>query len=137
VRGRRYARLPSPPTGPCCGAALPWQQAAPEDALRERITEFLLKHFKDPRICPENWRKVPDEATSVLRRWLTRIALEQFFEVVDQVAEAGQWMYRRPFWMSYDKANVIEDAWVLFGPVAKRLARISHRGGCIGPGNLR
>lgn len=110
---------------PALAAALlsPWQQAAPEDALRERITEFLLKHFKDPRIRPENWRKVPDEATSVLRRWLTRIALEQFFEVVDQVAEAGQWMYRRPFWMSYDKANVIEDAWVLFGPVAKRLAK--------------
>jgi hypothetical protein len=101
---------------------LPWQERAPEDALRERITEVLLKHFKDPRIHPQNWLKVPDEATAVLRRWLTRIALEQFFEVVDQVAERGQWMYRRPFWMSYYKEKVIDDAWVLFGPAARRLA---------------
>jgi hypothetical protein len=102
---------------------LPWQERAPDDALRERITEFLLKHFKDPRIHPQNWLKVPEEATAVLRRWLTRIALEQFFEVVDQVAELNQWMYRRPFWMSYDKRNVIDDAWVLFGPDARRFAK--------------
>lgn len=102
---------------------LPWQEGAPEDALRERITEFLLKHFKDPRIHPQNWLKVPEEATAILRHWLARIALEQFFEVVDQVAEAGHWMFRRPFWMSYDKRNVIDDAWVLFGPRARRLAK--------------
>jgi hypothetical protein len=102
---------------------LPWQERAPEDALRERITEFLLKHFKDPRIHPENWLKVPEEATAVLRRWLTRMALEQFLEVVDQVAERGYWMFRRPFWTSYDKRNVIDDAWVVFGPKAQLWAR--------------
>jgi hypothetical protein len=102
---------------------LPWQERAPEDALRERITEFLLKHFKDPRIHPENWLKVPEEATGVLRRWLTRMALEQFFEIVDQVAGIAHWKYRRPFWMSYDRQGVIEEAWVLFGPAAKRLAK--------------
>lgn len=102
---------------------LPWQERAPDDALRERVTEFLLKHFKDPRIHPQNWLKVPDEATGVLRRWLTRIALEQFFEVVDQVAERGHWMFRRPFWTSYDRQNVIDDAWILFGPRARLWAK--------------
>jgi hypothetical protein len=101
----------------------PWQQTTPDDALRQRITDFLLRHFKDPRIHPENWTQVPEDATAVLRRWLTRLALEQFFEVVDQVAEPGHWMYRRPFWMSYDKLNVIDDAWILFGPTAGRVAR--------------
>lgn len=101
---------------------IPWQQTTPDDALRQRITDFLLRHLKDPRIHPENWTQVPEDATAVLRRWLTRLALEQFFEVVDQVAEPGHWMYRRPFWMSYDKLNVIDDAWVLFGPAAGRVA---------------
>lgn len=111
--------------GPLLAKALllPWQYRAPEDALRERITEFLLKHFKDPRIHPQNWLKVPEEATAVLRRWLTRIALEQFFEVVDHVAEANQWMYRRPFWMSYFKRGAIDEAWVVFGPEARRFAK--------------
>lgn len=107
---------------------LPWQERAPEDALREHITEFLLKHFKDPRIHPENWLKVPEEATAVLRRWLARMALEQFLEVVDQVAERGHWMYRRPFWMSYEKKGVIEEAWVLFGPKARMSAGSLLRG---------
>lgn len=101
----------------------PWQDATPDDSLRELITDFLLKHFKDPRIHPQKWMDVDEGATAVLRRWLTRIALEQFFEVVDQVAEAGHWMYRRPFWMSYYRMNVIDDAWVLFGPQARHLAK--------------
>jgi hypothetical protein len=101
----------------------PWQDATPDDSLRELITDFLLRHFGDPRIRPEKWVNVDEGATAVLRRWLTRIALEQFFEVVDQVAEAGHWMYRRPFWMSYYRMNVIDDAWVLFGPQARHLAK--------------
>lgn len=100
----------------------PWQQATPDDDLRQRITDVLLKHLKDPRIHPENWTQVPEDAVAVLRRWLTQLALEQFFEVVDKVAEPGHWMYRRPFWMSYDKLNVIDDAWVLFGPTASHVA---------------
>ena len=101
----------------------PWQDATPDDSLRELITDFLLKHFKDPRIHPQRWMSVDEGATAVLRRWLTRIALEQFFEVVDEVAEQGHWQYRRPFWMSYYRMSVIDDAWVLFGPQARHLAK--------------
>lgn len=110
---------------PALAAALllPWRQATPAEALRQSITEFLLKHFKDPRIHPQNWLKVPEEATAVLRRWLTRIALEQFFQIVDCVAKDRQWKYRRAFWMSYYEVGVIEDAQVLFGPRARALLR--------------
>lgn len=100
----------------------PWRDRAPAEDLRQRITDFLLKHFKDPRLHPGNWMGVSEEATAVLRRWLTGAALEQFFAVVDNIAEKGHWMYRRPFWMSYYKNNVIDDAWVIFGPRATDIA---------------
>lgn len=103
----------------------PWQNQPAPDAVQERIVSFLLEHYKDPRL-PKNsksWLGVPDDIISVLRKWLTRVALEQFFEVVDQVAQEHMWRYRRVFWLAYYDANVIDDAWVLFGTEAQMYAK--------------
>jgi hypothetical protein len=100
---------------------LPWRSAAPGNEMRERITDFLLRHLKDPRIEPTNWHGVGDEALRVIRKWLTRVALEQFLQVVDRVANREQWRYRRAFWMAYYERGMIEEAWVVFGPAAERL----------------
>jgi hypothetical protein len=66
---------------------------------------------------------IEDEAVAVLRKWLTGVALEQFFEVVDQVALERMWRFRRAFWLAYYNADVINDAWVLFGPYARSYAQ--------------
>lgn len=108
---------------------LPWQTRQPPDAMRERITEFLLRHVGDPRIHPLKWSGVKEEAQRVLRRWLTRVALEQFLQVVDGVAEPEHWKYRRPFWIAYYEKGLIEEAWVLFGPAAEPFGRIRELGG--------
>lgn len=100
---------------------LPWRSATPRNETRERITDFLLRHLKDPRIEPINWHGVDDEALRVIRRWLTRVALEQFLQVVDKVAEIGHWRYRRAFLMTYYEAGFIEEAWVVFAPGAERI----------------
>ncbi|MCM8625595.1 EH signature domain-containing protein [Accumulibacter sp.] len=100
---------------------LPWQTRTPRDDVRERITEFLLRSLQDPRIKPINWHGVQEEALRVIRKWLTRVALEQFLQVVDKVAEAGHWRYRRAFWMAYYEKGLIDEAWVVFGPTAERM----------------
>lgn len=101
---------------------LPWQALTPTEALQERILAFLLHHLKDPRIEPGKWQGVSDDALRVIRRWLTRAALEQFLQVVDKVAEAGHWRFRRAFWLAYYEKRAIEEAWVVFAPTAEAIA---------------
>ena len=103
---------------------LPWSNKPLPDVERDKISSFLLGHFHDPRLprSAKNWIGVDDNAIAVLRKWLTGAALEQFFTVVDQVANETMWKYRRAFWLAYHKQGVIKDAWVLFGPEAQRYA---------------
>ena len=103
----------------------PWSVNTPPEDQREKISKFLLTHFRDPRL-PKNakdWLGVEDGAIAVLRKWLTGVALEQFFEVVDQVAQESMWRYRRAFWLAYHEKDTISDAWVLFGPDAQTYAK--------------
>lgn len=103
---------------------LPWQVSTPAEALQERILAFLLRHLKDPRIEPLKWQGVGDEAMRVIRRWLTRAALEQFLQIVDKVAEPDHWRYRRAFWMAYYEKKAIDEAWVVFAPAAEQIAGV-------------
>jgi hypothetical protein len=104
---------------------MPWTERSPTEDIKEKISAFLLGHLKDPRlpINAKEWVGVPDDAVAVLRKWLTGVALEQFFEVVDQVAQEHMWRFRRAFWLAYYNADAINDAWVLFGPNAQNYAR--------------
>lgn len=109
---------------------LPWSERAPSEKIQERISQFILLHFKDPRL-PFNahgWLGVGDEAKAIMRRWMTAANLEQFFEVVDNVAQENMWRYRRAFWGAYFDAGYITDAWVLFGPTALQYARNAFEG---------
>lgn len=96
---------------------LPWQNNSPAKETQQQIEEFLLLHFKDPRIrnAPgSKWIHVSEEAKNVMLRWMVGAALEQFLQVVDQVAMPSQWKYRRAFWTAYYKAGVVDEAWVAF-----------------------
>jgi hypothetical protein len=108
----------------------PWVEGRnPSDELREEIIRFLLAHFKDPRTAPGNWVLVSENARSIMRRWLTHAALEQFVEVIDHFAVERMWKYRRAFWMAYFERDFISDAKVLFGPNAVDYARTHFEAG--------
>jgi len=98
---------------------MPWVHGNPTSSndLADMTRDFLLTHFKDPRLHPALWNGVDDDALAVMKRWLARASLEQFFQIVDDVASPEfrlQWPYRRPFWNAYEKIDAITDAWVAF-----------------------
>ncbi|HYE36946.1 EH signature domain-containing protein [Methylocaldum sp.] len=125
VDGRLLYPTPSHRAALASALLLPWAERNPTEEIKDNVSTFLLAHLKDPRLPfnAKEWVGVPDEAVAVLRKWLTGVALEQFCEVVDQVAQERMWRYRRAFWLAYYNADVINDAWVLFGPNAQSYAR--------------
>jgi hypothetical protein len=111
----------------------PWLSRPVPEQLKQRIQEFLLQHYGDPRTKPQRWAAASDDARHVFRRWLARVALAQFLEVIDMMAQAGelgnvdaafprQWKYRRRFWTAYFDHGWVSDAQVLFGPRGEALA---------------
>jgi len=110
--------------GPLADALLrPWLSRPVPDPLKARIQEFLLQHYGDPRTRPQRWTAASDEARQVFRKWLARVALAQFLEVIDRLALDRQWKYRRAFWTAYFDRDWVWDARVAFGPGGAQLAR--------------
>jgi hypothetical protein len=107
---------------------LPWIRRTPTEAQRTLILQFLLKHYRDPRLHPRHWTGVSPSAISVVRRWLAHETLEQFFDLIDRSALDQHWRYRKAFWMSYYERGVIDDAWIVLGSHAQRDAKKVLRG---------
>lgn len=109
---------------------LPWRERPPPERTQILIQDFLLEHYKDPRLNRSRWLGIREEAQSVLLRWLTRESLRQFIEVVDETANPGHWEYRKAFWMYYLDNNHAQEAWVAFGSTgAARCRQAGYRGG--------
>jgi hypothetical protein len=103
---------------------LPWiSGSTPAPLLRDVIMTFLLRHFHDPRFASGTWHGVPDNCVAVFRQWLARASLEEFFELISDRNDNGQWPYRRAFWAAVAHTGAIEDAWVVLSPLGRRLAR--------------
>jgi EH_Signature domain len=85
-------------------------------ALAERsvVLNFITGQFGDPRVNRGKWIGM-DDVAQVLRRWLTEQSLRQFLDVVDKIAPDHMWKYRRAFWQAYHKADLVQNAWVVFG----------------------
>jgi len=94
---------------------LPFANGDPSDEIKDEILDVLLERIGDPRTRSQNWVRMPD-AADIARRWLTRLALRQFLEIVDDVAFRDHWDYRRAFWMAFYEKGFIQEAWVAFGP---------------------
>ena len=110
--------------GPLADALLrPWLSRPVPDPLKQRIQDFLLQHYGDPRTKQHRWAAASDEARQVFRKWLARVALAQFLEVIDRLALDRQWKYRRAFWTAYFDRDWVWDAQVAFGPGGAELAR--------------
>ncbi len=103
----------------------PWKEEDPPPDVLKLIMQFLLKHLGDPRSSnfssertPNKWLRVDEDTKQIMLRWLVKESLEQFFQVVREVAFDQHWKYREEFWRAYYELDVIEDAWVSFGPKA-------------------
>ncbi len=105
----------------------PWRQQNPESGMQRWIIARLLKSFDDPRLSMGKWDGIEQQYIGILKRWLAQESLEQFLNIVDQsITDSDNkrmWKYRRPFWKSYFDANLVQEAWVLFGRNATRLAK--------------
>jgi hypothetical protein len=107
----------------------PWVDKDPPTDIRKSIQSFLLDVVGDPRIDRASWLGTDDTARGVMVRWLAQATLEQFLKVVDRVAAAHQWEYRRAFWNAYIERGWVSNAWVAFASngatVAKQMAKES------------
>ncbi|UPK02825.1 EH signature domain-containing protein [Bradyrhizobium sp. 170] len=101
----------------------PWIDRDPPLDIRKRIQEFLLDAVNDPRIDRGSWLGTDESARGVMVRWLAQATLEQFLKVVDRVAAAHQWEYRRAFWNAYIEKGWVSNAWVAFGSSGAAVAR--------------
>jgi len=98
------------------GLLSPWIENGqePPESVRHGIQTFLLKHVGDPRIHPARWSDAGDQATSVMRRWLTRASLSAFFELIRDHALDSHWRYREAFWTAcLDKDETQTPGWFL------------------------
>lgn len=114
------------------GAMLgPWKVEPPSADLQRWIIKRVLDAFDDPRLTVGKWEGVDQEYIGLLKRWLAQESLEQFLNIVDQSItdfdKRRMWSYRRPFWTSYFEAGLIQEAWVLFGRDATRIAKAAAR----------
>lgn len=101
---------------------LPYRDRMPSKDEQALLLGFLTPRFGDPRVKAGNWIGM-EAAASIVKRWLTEVALRQFFDVVDTIAPERMWRFRRAFWGAYHRRDVILNAWVVFGPDGAREAR--------------
>jgi hypothetical protein len=114
----------------------PWIADSCTDAHQRLISGLLVQRNGDPRLAPPRWAALRrdvldlfpgadvDNALAVLRRWLVRATVREFFSVVAKTVERrDQWKERTDFWLAYLDAGLITDAWFAFGSQAERLAR--------------
>jgi hypothetical protein len=101
---------------------LPFGDALPEKAIRDRYLALLLDLFKDPRLYEGRWARMPKAAEKVCR-WLAEQSLRQFLDVVDQVALEHMWVHRRAFWEAVYREGLIAEAWVVFEQAGASAAR--------------
>ncbi len=123
----RYADRPGTVRALAEALLLPWTGRFPEEAIRTFVVRLLVGLVGDPRAQNPVWLEIGQPARDVLLRWITKDALEQFFDVVDHTVQPHQrrmWSTRRDYWLSYDQAELIKESWVVFGRRGAALARM-------------
>jgi len=101
----------------------PFQQNSPPEVYKSWARPFVLRHLGHPRIQLVVWSEVNESARSVMLRWMVEDTLDQFFHVLDKTAVDRQWRARKDFWTGYLNKGVIQQAWVVLGTDAARVAK--------------
>lgn len=98
----------------------PFLGTTPNPAVQQPIQEFLLQTIGHPGAQRDRWQGIPAELRDVLARWLVAGSLEDFFRVLDRTAERRHWLYRKAFWSAYLEKDLIDAAWIILGPAARK-----------------
>lgn len=106
----------------CAALLKPYRSENPSDLIKNRIENFLLERFGDPRANRLRWSKVGEDEVGVLSRWLTKESFELLMQVLSSTNNTGQWKDRAKFWGHYIDHEFVSEVWVVFGPDAYRQA---------------
>lgn len=109
----------------------PYINETPDPAVKNRIENFLLDRFEDPRINVRRWNRVDEKYRTVLSRWLTKESFELLMKVLTSSNDTSQWAARSKFWSFYIDNELVTDAWVAFGPDAFSKANTLVKNGTI------
>jgi len=103
----------------------PWLTGgtAPSETVRDQVRAFLLTQFGDPRIRKGDWAKVGPECVQLMLRWLARVSLKSFFELIADHALDEHFRYRRAFWSAYLDVDAVAEAWLALGRNVYQRAR--------------
>ncbi|MGB3470570.1 MAG: EH signature domain-containing protein [Erythrobacter sp.] len=106
----------------------PWIKTKPEPEHRKAISELLLDQVGDPRLQRTRWDRIvrslaesigeekAREVTQVFKRWLTEVAMREFFRAIAKTTDRpDQWAQREKFWMAYLDEGLVTDAWPALG----------------------
>jgi hypothetical protein len=99
------------------GLLRPWLEGEnePEELIRFQIQDFLLDHLDDPRLKQDRWQEAGEQATNLMRRWLTRASLKAFFGLISEHALDAHWRYREAFWSACLEKDGTVEAWLALG----------------------
>ena len=102
----------------CKALLLPCDGEDPDQSILLRVKNFLVSHYSDPRVNPGKWGAIPDDIVSIIRRWLIKQAMGLLIEVLNRTADDNHWDVRNDFWSYYLDNDLVDEAWVVFGPEA-------------------
>lgn len=111
----------------------PWVASKPDTEHRKMISAFLVDQLGDPRVDrQQRWKHIVDalapklgaerarSIVQVLKRWLTEVAMREFFKAIAKTTDRpDQWRQRSAFWLAYLDNDLVEDAWPALGVRAK------------------
>lgn len=100
----------------------PWLRTDPSKADQRHLTDFLVRHFDDPRIAGSHiWNLVDPACRGVLLRWLAGDSIVAFMEIISSVEleKPETWQQRREFWTRLYDEGTVSEAWVALHPAAE------------------
>jgi hypothetical protein len=111
------------------GLLLPWSGERPPIDHGHLITKVVIDYASDPRLKPQRWEEVDQNAVAVVKSWLMRESFEMFFGIVDRVItdRADMWAERKAFWKGYLDRGEISEAWVVLGSKIAMAAELVRR----------
>ena len=97
----------------------PFENKAPKQSVKKRITEFLDQYIGDPRFKSERWIDM-DREKSIFLNWKIGETLKDFFALLSYTSKKDfnadrMWHYRKEFIEAYWNQGHVKEAWIVLG----------------------